>query len=128
MVAIGMNRVQSLCCSFMSCILADLTMIISALGALGARLHLYGDEAQLYLMCHLSDTVVCVFQMQTIVMIVQAWMSSDQMKLNPKMTEIIYSYGWAQDRYDQGLTGSDASSIINSLESTSCPGPWSASG
>lgn len=101
----GMNRAQSLCCSFMSCIVANLTMIISALGA---QLHLYGDEAQLYLMCHLSDTVVCVFQMQTIVMIVQAWMSSDQMKLNPEMTEIIYSYGWAQD-----LRRSDASSIFN---------------
>jgi hypothetical protein len=77
---------------------ADLTSIISALGA---RVHQYADDAQLYLTCHPSDALACVSKMEEIVKEVQTWMSSNRLRLNPDKTEFIWlGTGHARSRID----------------------------
>jgi hypothetical protein len=66
---------------------ADLTKIICALGA---RVHQYADDVQLYLTSNPSDALACVSKMQSIVEKVQNWMSSNRLRLNPEKTEFIW--------------------------------------
>ena len=82
---------------------ADLTKIISALGA---RVHQYADDAQLYTSCHPSDALACVSKIQLIVQEVQTWMSSNRLRLNPEKTEFIWlGTGHARSKIDTEAIG-----------------------
>ena len=65
--------------------------VLQIIGEAGVGVQQYADDTQAYQHCKPRDAVRAFTQLQTTLTIVQAWMSSNRLKLNPSKTQYIWN-------------------------------------